>query len=217
MFQHRRTFTRITAILGTVAASVVLAGAGATSAQADDGFLPRANISVDAAYQPIGGTATVTASAEFIYIPGTKYYVMLKDMTSNVVLNHCAVNTCPAVVTQYVATTHNFRAYVRAFDGSYEDSTSLNVTWQRFVLDASSNYADSGTYVTLTARSQSAGQITIKDKTTGVSFPPCPGSPCSVSVMNYKSQHTYVATQAGRSYIAPASNDETVLWTSPPA
>jgi hypothetical protein len=223
MSKYRWTRGRVAVILGAVTATMAIAGP-ASAAPDEDLFLPSASIGVDAPNQLIGGTAELHAYANFINITDSPYYLKIYDVTTNTFLTHCGyANDCVAYITQNVATTHTYRAYIAEYNKSFPPTgvqgftDAVSVTWgSKLVLNTTDTGLFNGEKATLTAKAAGPGSIRIKDLTTGQTVAIC-SSPattvCSATVTGFSSTHTYAAAQAG---LPSSSNSVSVSWQQVP-
>jgi hypothetical protein len=220
MSSHRQTRTRLAVVLGACLAAVAF---GSASAQAEDiNFLPAASLSVDAPDQLVGGTANLHASAMFIDIASSPYWLKIYDVTTQTMLAQCGFkNTCDVPVTQNVVTQHTYRAYIAASGTGpatnvQATSDGVVVRWgAKLVLNADTTSPMEGQTATLTAKAAAPGPIDIRDSTTGQIVKPCSlasTTTCTAAVLNRPSTHTYYATQS-----ALISNFVGVTWTKIPA
>ncbi|HEV7808720.1 MAG TPA: hypothetical protein VGO80_23145 [Solirubrobacteraceae bacterium] len=221
MSQHRSLRNRISVLLGAVV--VAMGVGGPAAAQADDiEFLPRASLSVDAPNQLVGDVAKLHASADFINIASSPYWLKIYDETTQTFLTHCGfTNTCDVNVSQNVATQHTYRAYIAGSATTYKPpnvqavSNDVVVRWgAKLVLNADTTQLFEDETANLTAKAAIAGTIAIKDATTGQTVKTClAATVCSSPVMQpFPSTHKYFATQG-----ALTSNSVGILWMKIPA
>jgi hypothetical protein len=224
MSKHRWTRSRVAAILAAVTATMAFAGPAGAAPDEENLFLPAASIGVDAPNQLVGGVAKLHAYANFINIPNSPYYLKIYDVTTNTFLTQRGdVNDVVAYVTQNVATTHTYRAYIAEYNKSFPPSgvqgftDQVSVTWDsKLVLNTSATGLFNGEKATLTAKAAGPGAMRIKDLTTGQTVAAC-SSPattvCTATVTGFSSSHTYAAAQSGQ---ASSSNSVSVSWQKIP-
>lgn len=172
----------------------------------------------------VGATLTATASQD---VGTTPFYIQLFDQTSRTFLSQCGSGiSCNTVVSQPVATTHAFAAYItNCCATTYPPasppatSKSVAVTWLSVALrdcngtvsicptGSHTNGAVAGNAITLTASANaditlSPYELLIFDETTLQFIYGCPGpSSCTMSVTEPAAgSHTFVA------YIADPDN-----------
>jgi len=224
MSQHRWTRRRVVVILGVVTATMAIAGPANAQADDDINFLPVASISVDEPNQLVGGVAKLHAWADFINIATSPYYLKIYDVTTNTFLTQCGYkNDCETTVSQNVATTHTYRAYIAQYNTSFPPSGvqgftgSASAKWgSKLVLNTNRTGLFNGESAVLTARAAGPGAITIKNAQSGQTVGNCPSPAtkvCTATVTGYSADHAYVATQAG---LLSNSNTVSIGWQKLP-
>jgi len=174
-------------------------------------------------------TLTATANADITTSP---YYIDIYDQSTATRVKYCGSgSSCAIVVSESVATSHSFSAYVADAGPSYPPgsvqavSNSVNVTWMSVRLTADPTYLAPGAPTTLTAiASTDIGQtpsyfIELFDQTTGQFLVRCgSNNSCSVDVTMGPATRTYVAFISGNDMHYPpaslqaTSNTQTVTW-----
>jgi len=124
---------------------VPLAISSTASAEDDIDWLPAISLNVDVPYQLVGGTATLTAKADFINIPSSPYLIRIYDATTKTLLKDCKANTCSVAVTKTQEMTRTYRAFIaksgtgfpppEALPGwSFQGPPVIDVSWSSLTL-----------------------------------------------------------------------------------
>lgn len=190
------------------------------------------NLSVDAAYQLTGRSATLTVTFPHDVGP-TPYYLEIFDQTTGALVKACASGTsCSAQAAQASPTTHKYIAYKASYSttnpppNTQATSQTVSVTWRDSLVLNGRTVQNAGSPVTLTASSATdvgptPFYIEIFNKTTGRLLKACgTGTTCSASDTSNmaNSTDTYVAYIGSWSTTSPppslqaTSNPITVFW-----
>lgn len=167
---------------------------------------------------PVGSAATLTSTTSADIGP-SPFYAEIYDVTAGTQVAICGFGTtCTANVTQSVAATHKFVAYVAAYGTAYPP-TGVQATSN----PAFATWANTGYRVSLTGTSASYGQETLT-ATSNVNVGPTPyyieifnedtgslvavcgsGTTCSGTVsLNYGETHFVAFTSSYSSALPPA-------------
>jgi hypothetical protein len=136
---------------------------------------------------PLGTSITLSAVSNLDVGP-SPYYLEIFDLTAGSLITSCGSGTiCTASISQTIATTHVYRAYVMLLNstppvtGSYWVSADSYVTWTGSGETVFLYFNESNNFVLYaTAPSVPLGYvIEIFDENTGLPVATCSASPCS--------------------------------------
>lgn len=224
---------RLTSLAALVAIAVAFFAATTPAKAADDiGFKPQVSLTAANPHELVGESSTLKASALYIDIPSSPYYLRIYDTQTGTMLKQCNANVCDVSVTASQASSRSFRAYITNSSGfppaSYAAaSNTQTVTWSNFVINATPTFLAAGQTSTVTAKAAGTAakseSITIRDamgttiKTCGAGVVSCPVDVKS----SYARTRTFTAVQkywpngiGNGSAVEYQSNTTSVTWYS---
>jgi hypothetical protein len=169
---------------------------------------PTVDLKVDRKYNLHGETATLTATAESIAIPGTQGYrlkIYEGGAGTSTHLNSCPATTCSVQVKKSNTQGKMYTAYIAGVGSAWPPpaiqaaSKAIYVEWNSIVINTSHAKPLVGQMATLTARSivpaNQSEVIEIRHHGTGELLQTCKGSDfCQLSLTDV-GLHGYYATQ----------------------